>query len=181
MEDAHDGGLGSKILSEDSAMIDNEVKLELENEVGHLVSEEDGGNQTSERFYILNQESDIDIPYDMEATDHIVQENETQDDGLYIGDKIVQQNASGTGDITDIRMIASGSGYTTLPTATIDGDRHIGLENATSSITSDFSRIEFETGGTVLNESSFAVLNVTGGTVIPFGEDIGRATSLNII
>ena len=55
MEDAHDGGLGSKILSEDSAMIDNEVKLELENEVGHLVSEEDGGNQTSERFYILNQ------------------------------------------------------------------------------------------------------------------------------
>ena len=181
MEDAHDGGLGSKILSEDSAMIDNEVKLELENEVGHLVSEEDGGNQTSERFYILNQESEIDIPYDMEATDHIVQENETQDDGLYIGDKIVQQNASGTGDITDIRMIASGSGYTTLPTATIDGDRHIGLENATSSITSDFSRIEFETGGTVLNESSFAVLNVTGGTVIPFGEDIGRATSLNII
>jgi len=181
MEDAHDGGLGSKILSEDSAMIDNEVKLELENEVGHLVSEEDGGNQTSERFYILNQESEIDIPYGMEATDHIIQENETQDDGLYIGDKIVQQNASGTGDITDIRMIASGSGYTTLPTATIDGDRHIGLENATSSITSDFSRIEFETGGTVLNESSFAVLNVTGGTVIPFGEDIGRATSLNII
>ena len=181
MEDAHDGGLGSKILSEDSAMIDNEVKLELENEVGHLVSEEDGGDQTSERFYILNQESEIDIPYNMEATDHIVQENETQDDGLYIGDKIVQQNASGTGDITDVRMIASGSGYTTLPTATIDGDRHIGLENATSSITSDFSRIEFETGGTVLNESSFAVLNVTGGTVIPFGEDIGRATSLNII
>ena len=181
MEDAHDGGLGSKILSEDSAMIDNEVKLELENEVGHLVSEEDGGDQTSERFYILNQESEIDIPYGMETTDHIIQENETQDDGLYIGDKIVQQNASGTGDITDIRMIASGSGYTTLPTATIDGDRHIGLENATSSITSDFSRIEFETGGTVLNESSFAVLNVTGGTVIPFGEDIGRATSLNII
>ena len=182
MEEAHDGGLGSKIISEDSPMIDNEVKLELENEVGHLVSEEDDGDQTSERFYILNQESEIDIPYNMEATDHIVQENQTQkDDGLYIGDKIVQQNASGTGDITDIRMIASGSGYTTLPTATIDGDRHIGLENATSSITSDFSRIEFETGGTVLNESSFAVLNVTGGTVIPFGEDIGRATSLNII
>ena len=62
-------------------------------------------------------------------TDHIVLENETQDDGLYIGDKIVQQNATGTGDITDIRMIASGSGYTTLPTATIDGDRFIGLEN----------------------------------------------------
>ena len=181
MEESHDGGLGSKIISEASPMIDNEVKLELENEVGHLVSEEDDGDQTSERHYILNQESEIDIPYNMEATDHIVQENKTQDDGLHIGDKLVQQNASGTGDITDIRMIASGSGYTTLPTATIGGDRHIGLENATSSATSDFSRIQFEAGGTVLNESSFAVLNVTGATVIPFGEDIGRATSLNII
>ena len=181
MEDAHDGGLGSKIISEDSAMVDNEVKIELENEVGHFVSEEDGGTQTSERFYILNQESSPDVPYNMEATDHIVQEFETQDDGLHIGDKLVQQNASGTGDITDIRMIASGSGYTSLPTATIGGDRHIGLENATSSITSDFSRVEFEDGGTLLNESSFSVLNVTGATVIPFGEDIGRATSLNII
>ena len=47
--------------------------------------------------------------------------------------------------------------------------------------TSDFSRIEFEDGGRVLNESTFAVLNVINGTVIPFGEDIGRATSLNII
>ena len=31
---------------------------------------------------------------------------------IYVGDKIVQE--SGDGDITDIRMIASGSGYTTL-------------------------------------------------------------------
>ena len=58
-------------------------------------------------------------------------------------------------------MIASGSGYTTLPTATIDGVRFIGLENATSSGTDGHSRIEFEDGGRVLNESTFAVLNVT--------------------
>ena len=98
------------------------------------LSQEDDGTQTSERFYILNQESEPDIPYGMEAEDHIVLEDETQDDGLYIGNKIVQQNATGTGDITDIRMIASGSGYTTLPTATIDGVRFIGLEDATSSV-----------------------------------------------
>jgi len=78
-------------------------------------------------------------------------------------------------------MIASGSGYTTLPTATIGGTRHIGLETTTSSEVSDFSRIQFEDGGTLLNESSFAVLNVQGATVIPFGDDIGRATSLTII
>ena len=49
------------------------------------------------------------------------------------GDKIIQEHASGVGDITDIRMISSGSGYTTLPTATITiGDRHLGLENDTN-------------------------------------------------
>jgi len=52
-------------------MVDREVKIELENEVGHMLGEEDGGTQTSERFYILNQESEPDLPYDMEATDHI--------------------------------------------------------------------------------------------------------------
>ena len=44
-------------------------------------------------------------------------------------------------------MIASGGGYTSLPTATIDGVRFIGLEDATDLNTSDFSRIELEGGG----------------------------------
>ena len=55
----------------------------------------------------------------MEATDHLVLEEKAAESGVE-GDKIVQQNATGTGDITDIRMIASGGGYTSLPTATID-------------------------------------------------------------
>ena len=66
----------------------------------------------------------------METTDHIVLEDAAAEDD-FIGNKIVQQNATGTGDITDIRMIASGGGYTSLPTATIDGVRFIGLEDAT--------------------------------------------------
>ena len=78
-------------------------------------------------------------------------------------------------------MIASGGGYTSLPTATIDGVRFIGLEDATDLNTSDFSRIELEEGGRLVNESTFSVLNVTGATVIPFGSEIGRATSLQII
>ena len=171
----------SKFLDSSSLMNDTEIRIELENEVGHLLSQEDEGTQTSERFYIVNQDSEPERSAGMEIEDHVVLENETQNDGLHIGDKIVQQNATGTGDITDIRMIASGSGYTTLPTATIDGNRFIGLETSTSSEVSDFSRIQFENGGRVVNESSFAVLNVTGGTVIPFGDDIGRATSFNII
>ena len=64
----------------------------------------------------------------------------TVDDG-YVGNKIVQE--SGDGDITDIRMIASGSGYTTLFTATITvGNRFIGLEAQTNK--QDLSKIQLE-------------------------------------
>ena len=162
-------------------MNDTEIRIELENEVGHLLSQEDEGTQTSERFYILNQDSEPETSAGIEADEHIVLEDETQDDGLYVGDKIVQENSTGSGDITDIRMIASGSGYTTLPTATIDGVRFLSLEDSTSNVSAPYSRIEFEDGGRVLNESTFAVLNVVNGTVIPFGDDIGKATSLSIV
>jgi len=114
----------------------------------------------------------------MEDDDHIVLEEFTQNDGLHPGDKIVQENSTGSGDITDIRMISSGGGYTTLPTATISGDRFISLEPATSSISSPFSRIELETGGRLLSDIAF---DGASGTVIPYGDDIGKATSLNII
>ena len=108
------------------------VRTSLENESGAILNEEYLDN-AADRIYIVNQESEPDRPYNMEADDHIVLENGTTLADSFIGDKIVQQNATGTGDITDVRMIASGSGYTTLPTATIDGTRFIGLENATSS------------------------------------------------
>ena len=75
-------------------------------------------------------------------------------------------------------MIASGSGYTTLPTATISGIRFMALEDATDSATDGHSRIELETGGRVLTDIAFDGASVT---VIPFGDEIGRATSLNII
>jgi len=171
-------GTEHKFLDSASQMVDNEVKIELENEVGHLLNESDGGTQTSERYYILNQESQPDVPYNMEDTDHVVQEDKTQNDGLYSGRKLVQENSTGSGDITDIRMISSGGGYTSLPTATITGDRFISLEDATSSESAPYSRILFEDGGRVLSNESYPA---TGATVIPFGDDIGRATSLKII
>tara|TARA_B100000900_G_scaffold223521_1_gene189696 strand:+ start:9172 stop:12219 length:3048 start_codon:yes stop_codon:yes gene_type:complete len=178
-EDAIDNNEGGKFLDESTIMRDLQVRTSLENEVGSILQEE-YIDDSADRIYVVNQEDETDLPYNMEADDHIVLEDLVAGEGIP-GNKIVQQNATGVGDITDVRMIASGSGYTTLPTATIDGVRHLGLENATSSETSDFSRIEFEDGGTVLNESDFATLNVQGATVIPFGEDIGRATSLTII
>ena len=53
------------------------------------------------------------------SVDHIVLEDETVRGDVYTGNKIVQESGSGNGDITDIRIINSGSGYTILPTAVV--------------------------------------------------------------
>ena len=118
-------------------------------------------------------------------------------------------------------MIASGSGYTTLPTATLTiGDRHLGLEDATNEQRLSFvgsledgsgairqeqlddfgnidnilneddsitlipesdsqgdGRLALEDGGNLLSET----FDGADATVIPFGIDIGRATSFNIV
>jgi len=179
LEDAVDNGRGGKFIDSSSLVNDFRIRVDLENEIGAILSEE-YIEESAGQIYIVNQDSEPDRAHNMEADDHIVLEDKTAETD-YNGNKIVQENATGSGDITDIRMIASGSGYTTLPTATIDGVRFIALEDSTSSEIAPHSRIEFEDGGNVLNESTFAVLNVQGATVIPFGDDIGRATSLSII
>ena len=198
-------GTEHKFLDSASHHYDTEVKIELENEVGHMLAETDNGNQVSERDYIVNQEHKPNLPYDMESTDHVTME----DDG-----KIVQE--TGDGDITDIRMISPGGGYTSLPTATITvGDRFLGLESNTNkqrmagialegnaglieleqstgnildesettvsvqAATTDVGagRIEFEQGGRALSET----FTGASATIVPFGADIGKATSLNIV
>ena len=55
----------------------------------------------------------------MTSTDHITYEDETVRGDPYTGDKIVQESGTGTGDITDIRMIESGHGYGSLPTVVV--------------------------------------------------------------
>jgi len=53
------------------------------------------------------------------STDHIVLEDETVRGDVYTGNKIVQEAGSGNEDITDIRIINGGSGFTSLPTAVV--------------------------------------------------------------
>ena len=56
----------------------------------------------------------------MDATDHIVLEDETVRGDVYTGNKIVQESGSGSGDITDVRIISAGSNYQSLPIVTVD-------------------------------------------------------------
>ena len=168
----------SKFLDSSSLMNDTDIRIELENEVGHLLSQEDEGTQTSERFYIVQMDSEPEKPIVMEADDRIGLEDRTVFNDSYSTISIVQENATGSGDITNVRMIASGSGYTTLPTATISGVRFIALEDDTNSGTDGHSNILFEDGGRVLSNIAF---DGADATVIPFGDEIGKATSFNIV
>ena len=55
----------------------------------------------------------------MVATDRIGLENQTTIGDSYTGSAIVQESGTGVGDITDVRVTATGYGYTSLPTLTI--------------------------------------------------------------
>src|SRR6056300_297975 len=59
---------------------------------------------------------------DSESTeeDHLVLEDETTRGDPYTGNKLVQESGTGSGDITDIRIIDAGSNYQSLPIVTVD-------------------------------------------------------------
>ena len=52
--------------------------------------------------------------------DHIVLEDETTRGDTYTGNKIVQESGTGSGDITDIRVVTSGNNYQSLPVVEVD-------------------------------------------------------------
>jgi hypothetical protein len=60
--------------------------------------------------------------------DHIVLEDETTRGDSYTGNKIVQENGTGSGDVTDIRIISSGNNYQSLPSVVIDDTNGSGAE-----------------------------------------------------
>ncbi len=175
LEEAVDNGAGGKLLDETTVDQLLRSEIELEDGSGQILSEAD---TDGDRSYILLQDSAVDLPYDLEADDHIVLEDKTVDNDPYTGNKIVQEVGTHNGEITDVRMIASGSGYTTLPTATISGVRHIELEDETDDGNDGAGRIELENGGLLVQDIAFPG---TSGTVVPFGDNIGAATSLKIV
>ena len=67
-------------------------------------------------------------PEDSTSTteDHIILEDETVRGDNYTGNKIVQESGTGSNDITDIRLITSGSNYTTLPIVTVNSRNELG-------------------------------------------------------
>jgi len=53
------------------------------------------------------------------GTGQLILEDETGKNDQYFGNKVVQEAGSGNEDITDVRMIEFGNGYTSLPSVTV--------------------------------------------------------------
>ena len=83
----------------------------------------DTGGSASAKVSVVNggiapETGDIST-YGMETFDHIILEDATQKGDHYTGDKFVQEEGTGNEDITDVRIINSGFGMSTLPTTSI--------------------------------------------------------------
>ena len=83
----------------------------------------DTGGTASAKVSVVNggiapETGDI-SEYGMDTFDHIILEDATQVNDNYTGDKFVQEEGTGTEDITDIRIINAGYGMSTLPTTSI--------------------------------------------------------------
>src|SRR5210317_1283254 len=58
--------------------------------------------------------------------DHIILEDATVISDPYTGNKVVQESGTGNGEITDIRIINSGSNYTSPPVITVNSPSELG-------------------------------------------------------
>jgi hypothetical protein len=95
--------------------------LEGNTEEGSIILE-DGNYLVQEDSDLAAEEENIEyLLQDIEniLEEHIVLENETVRGDPYTGNKIVQESGTGTGDITDIRIVSEGSSYISLPTVTV--------------------------------------------------------------
>jgi len=62
------------------------------------------------------------------GTGQLILEDETGKNDQYFGNKVVQEAGSGNEDITDIRMIEFGNGYTSLPSVTVTSSGGSGVK-----------------------------------------------------
>ena len=86
-----------------------------------LIQEDSATTERYEPEYLLQ-----DTDYSSTITDHIVLETNTQIGDSYNGNKIVQEEGTGTGDITDIHLRNPGNNYDKLPIISINTESELG-------------------------------------------------------
>ena len=111
-------------------------------------------------------------PEDSTSTteDHIILEDETVRGDEYTGNKIVQESGTGNGDITDIRIINSGSNYTSPPVITVNSPSETGNGAKVLAFGNDIGKVlglkVIEPGAEYHQSPSPPTLDVIGAMVL---------------
>ena len=79
-----------------------------------------GGGSARAKVSVVNGGVTLEEGTETNSVSHILLEDETVRGDSYTGNKIVQESGTGSGDITDIRIISNGNNYQSLPTITVD-------------------------------------------------------------
>ena len=79
-----------------------------------------GGGSATAKVSLVNGGFTPESGVETDSISHIILEDETVRGDPYTGNKVVQESGSGSGDITDIRIIDAGGNYKSLPIVTVD-------------------------------------------------------------
>ena len=138
-----------------------------------LIQEDSATTERYEPDYLLQ-----DTDYSSTITDHIVLETNTQIGDSYNGNKIVQEEGTGTGDITDIHLRNPGNNYDKLPIISVNSESELGNNGKilcygdeigriiTSKIVESGAQYELSPSPTLSLRTKVIVAGVSGSFVI---------------
>ena len=138
-----------------------------------LIQEDSATTERYEPEYLLQ-----DTDYSSTITDHIVLETNTQIGDSYNGDKIVQEEGTGTGDITNVHLRNPGNNYDRLPIISVNSESELGNNGKilcygdeigriiTSKIVESGAQYELSPSPTLSLRTKVIVAGVSGSFVI---------------
>jgi len=136
-----------------------------------------GGGSATAKVSLVNGGFTPESGVETDSVSHIILEDETVRGDPYTGNKVVQESGSGSGDITDIRIIDAGGNYKSLPIVTVDDTNgssasiftfgsEIGKVQAIKTIESGAEHQQSPSPPTIALRSKILVLNRTGAFAV---------------
>ena len=136
-----------------------------------------GGGSATAKVSLVNGGFTPESGVETDSVSHIILEDETVRGDPYTGNKVVQESGSGSGDITDIRIIDAGGNYKSLPIVTVDDTNgssasiftfgsEIGKVQAIKTIESGAEHQQSPSPPTIALRSKILVLNRTGAFLV---------------
>ena len=136
-----------------------------------------GGGSAQAKVSLVNGGFTPESGVETDSISHIILEDETVRGDPYTGNKVVQESGSGSGDITDIRIIDAGGNFQSLPIVTVDDTNgsgasiftygsEIGKVQAIKTVESGAEHQQSPSPPTIALRSKILVLDRTGSFAV---------------